>query len=234
MLAIWFGTESEALWQAWGSCRAVAPCGPRMWSLVLRGRRRPTARDRCLVAVSLVTRRWTMLAGNVGVAELVDDVSDAVMRALGIVLVVMLLTTALPPILRRLARTTPPADAFGRSLTVEGARGRDHAVAGRLERSGDARSEAAARRAALAGSPNDAWLTRAHRRARRGDARRRPRPARRGLRRRVTDDDWEHGLGGIHALAYEDDELVGHASVVQRRLLTTAARCARGTSRASA
>jgi aminoglycoside 2'-N-acetyltransferase I len=35
----------------------------------------------------------------------------------------------------------------------------------------------------------------------------------------MTDDDWEHGLGGIHALAYEEDELVGHASVIQRRLL---------------
>ena len=35
----------------------------------------------------------------------------------------------------------------------------------------------------------------------------------------LTDADWEHALGGIHALAYEGDELVGHASVVQRRLL---------------
>ena len=34
-----------------------------------------------------------------------------------------------------------------------------------------------------------------------------------------TDHDWEHALGGVHALAYDDDELVGHASVVQRRLL---------------
>jgi len=31
--------------------------------------------------------------------------------------------------------------------------------------------------------------------------------------------DWEHCLGGLHALAYEGDELVGHAAVVQRRLL---------------
>ena len=31
--------------------------------------------------------------------------------------------------------------------------------------------------------------------------------------------DWEHALGGIHALAYEDEALVGHASVVMRRLL---------------
>jgi aminoglycoside 2'-N-acetyltransferase I len=35
----------------------------------------------------------------------------------------------------------------------------------------------------------------------------------------MTDDDWEHALGGVHALAWERDELVGHASVVQRRLL---------------
>jgi aminoglycoside 2'-N-acetyltransferase I len=33
------------------------------------------------------------------------------------------------------------------------------------------------------------------------------------------DHDWEHALGGMHALAYEDGELVGQASVVQRRLL---------------
>ncbi len=35
----------------------------------------------------------------------------------------------------------------------------------------------------------------------------------------MTDPDWEHALGGMHALAWEADELVGHASVVQRRLL---------------
>lgn len=35
----------------------------------------------------------------------------------------------------------------------------------------------------------------------------------------MSDDDWEHALGGVHALVWEGDELVGHASVVQRRLL---------------
>jgi len=36
----------------------------------------------------------------------------------------------------------------------------------------------------------------------------------------IEDSDWEHTLGGIHALALsEDGELVGHASVIQRRLL---------------
>ena len=35
----------------------------------------------------------------------------------------------------------------------------------------------------------------------------------------MTDDDWEHALGGVHALVWEGGELIGHASVVQRRLL---------------
>jgi aminoglycoside 2'-N-acetyltransferase I len=34
-----------------------------------------------------------------------------------------------------------------------------------------------------------------------------------------AEEDWEHALGGIHALVWEDGELVAHASVVQRRLL---------------
>lgn len=31
--------------------------------------------------------------------------------------------------------------------------------------------------------------------------------------------DWEHGLGGLHAMVWEGAELIGHASVVQRRLI---------------
>jgi aminoglycoside 2'-N-acetyltransferase I len=34
-----------------------------------------------------------------------------------------------------------------------------------------------------------------------------------------TDADWDHTIGGMHALAWEGTELIGHASVVQRRLL---------------
>lgn len=35
----------------------------------------------------------------------------------------------------------------------------------------------------------------------------------------MTDDDWEHCLGGLHALAWHGGELAGHAALVQRRLL---------------
>ncbi len=34
-----------------------------------------------------------------------------------------------------------------------------------------------------------------------------------------TGDDWEHCLGGMHALAVDGDRLLAHACVVQRRLL---------------
>jgi aminoglycoside 2'-N-acetyltransferase I len=35
----------------------------------------------------------------------------------------------------------------------------------------------------------------------------------------MTDHDWEHALGGVHAMVWEGEDLIGHASVVQRRLL---------------
>ena len=34
-----------------------------------------------------------------------------------------------------------------------------------------------------------------------------------------SDRDWEHALGGVHALVWEGGDVIGHASVVQRRLL---------------
>src|SRR5436305_1008992 len=34
-----------------------------------------------------------------------------------------------------------------------------------------------------------------------------------------SDHDWQHAVGGTHALAYEDGELVGHGSVVPRELV---------------
>ncbi|MFI6156453.1 GNAT family N-acetyltransferase [Kitasatospora sp. NPDC051170] len=35
----------------------------------------------------------------------------------------------------------------------------------------------------------------------------------------MTPEDWEHALGGVHALLWEEGQLVGHAAVVQRRVL---------------
>jgi aminoglycoside 2'-N-acetyltransferase I len=35
----------------------------------------------------------------------------------------------------------------------------------------------------------------------------------------LTESDWEHALGGVHALVWDGPALIGHGSVVQRRLL---------------
>ena len=35
----------------------------------------------------------------------------------------------------------------------------------------------------------------------------------------LTDADWEHAVGGMHSIITDGDAVIGHASVVQRRLL---------------
>lgn len=35
----------------------------------------------------------------------------------------------------------------------------------------------------------------------------------------LTEHDWKHALGGVHALVWDGGQLIGHASVIQRRLL---------------
>lgn len=35
----------------------------------------------------------------------------------------------------------------------------------------------------------------------------------------MTDADWEHAIGGMHAVAWHGDLVVGHASVIQRRIV---------------
>jgi aminoglycoside 2'-N-acetyltransferase I len=35
----------------------------------------------------------------------------------------------------------------------------------------------------------------------------------------MTEHDWEHSLGGMHAIAVVADVVIGHAAVIQRRLL---------------
>ena len=47
-----------------------------------------------------------------------------------------------------------------------------------------------------------------------------------------TDADWDHALGGMHAIIEHRGTLIAHAAVVQRRLLHRGARrCAAATSK---
>jgi hypothetical protein len=102
-----------------------------------------------LVWTSLVTATFETAIGVSYIVELVDDVSDGIVRLIGVILVVTVLSTALPPIIRRLNRAPPPADTFGRRVTVAELADELTAAAGRLERvatPGEVRREAAALR----------------------------------------------------------------------------------------
>ncbi len=48
-----------------------------------------------------------------------------------------------------------------------------------------------------------------------------------------TERDWEHALGGVHALVREGAELIGHASGSSDGSCTVGGRCEPATSRAS-
>lgn len=82
------------------------------------------------------------LVGTVAATGAVDDVGGGFVRLAAVVLVVMLLTTALVPLLRRVGAIThsPRPDAFGRrtppqrsQLTLEQMTAEVTAIVGRLE-----------------------------------------------------------------------------------------------------
>jgi hypothetical protein len=56
-----------------------------------------------LVWTSIVTAAFDMLVADVAILAIVDDVSDGFVRLAAVALVIMVLSTALPPLLRRSA-----------------------------------------------------------------------------------------------------------------------------------
>jgi hypothetical protein len=144
--AIWLGDDSDGLWQAWGAVGLAALCGSHA-SLVLRGQRPgDTQLVSTLVWTSIVTATFETVTGIAYIVELVHEAPDAVVRIIGVVLVVTVLSTALPPIMRRLNRTPAKPDAFGRRVSAAELADELLAAAGRLDRvetPGDARREAA-------------------------------------------------------------------------------------------
>jgi hypothetical protein len=145
VITVW-NEDSDTLWQIFGVSGLSALCLSHA-SLVLRGHGpSDTALLTALVWISIACMTFDTMVANLGIAGVFDDVSDGFLRFLGVVLVVMLLTSALPPLIRRLSRAPAPADAFGH---------REHpsvadeivAVARRLEQApADPRREAAALR----------------------------------------------------------------------------------------
>ena len=136
VLALW--AEDEPLWRAFGIAGLAA-----LWtshaSLMLRARRSDDSSAVVwLTAVSMVTLGIDTSIGMLAILEAFEDIDDTdpIERGLAALLVVTLLSTALPPILRRLqgkATTTPAAAAFGAPPRASGFAGEVAEVAARLE-----------------------------------------------------------------------------------------------------
>lgn len=119
--ALWFD-GGEAVWRGCGVAALLALCGSHA-SLVLQARRPTDTRFiDTLVMTSIGAAALDTLVGTAAATGTVDDVGGGFVRLAAVVLVVMLLTTALVPLLRRLGaiRSLPRPDAFGRRTPPQG------------------------------------------------------------------------------------------------------------------
>jgi hypothetical protein len=114
LIGLWFDGD-EAVWRSCGVAALLALCGSHA-ALLLRSRRRAdTGLITALIATSIATATFDTLVGAVAVLGIVDDVDDDFVRLVAVALVVMLLTTVLVPLLRRVGPVPAqgPADEEG-------------------------------------------------------------------------------------------------------------------------
>jgi hypothetical protein len=137
LVAAFWIEGSDGLWRAFGIAGLAA-----LWTshaaLMLRARRSDDSRAVArLTAVSIVALGIDTSIGMLAILEALDEVdNDPVERGIAALLVVTLLSTTLPPILRRLQQrpdATPGAAAFGAPPRAGGLAGEVAEVAARLE-----------------------------------------------------------------------------------------------------
>jgi hypothetical protein len=128
LIPVWIDDDGDTAWQVWGIA-AVLALGGSHASLVLRGARDgDTTGIRALVATSLGGAAIVTAIAVVAIAGAFDDVDEGWGRLSAALLVIVVLATALPPLLRRLAGSASPAPAAERPFADEIA-----AVADRLD-----------------------------------------------------------------------------------------------------
>jgi hypothetical protein len=117
LLALLWTDQGEGLLRAW-ACAAITALAGSHASLVLRARRHEDSGTiDLLVVVSLVTGGLDWALGFLPLAAIADtDVNESYGRALGVITVLLLLSTGLQPLLRRLERRRPEAGLAGRGF----------------------------------------------------------------------------------------------------------------------
>lgn len=115
LAAIWIDDDADWLWRIWGCCALGSLAGSHA-SIVRRGARPDDdGLIRALMVISIVTATIDTTAGLLAISGAIDEVNEGV-QVLAVIGIAMLLSTALPPILRRLrAPAERPAGhpAFG-------------------------------------------------------------------------------------------------------------------------
>jgi hypothetical protein len=123
LAALWIDdADSGTLWRSFGIAGLTA-----LWSahaaLLLRSRR-PDDSDaiRALTRTAIATLGIDAMIGNLALLDLIGEVDEAGGRAIGVLVVLAVLTTLLVPILRRLSRPSSHgeiADIVGRLAAME-------------------------------------------------------------------------------------------------------------------
>lgn len=107
--AIWQGSSSSDLWQLWGVA-ALLSLATSHASLILGARRSmDTPAIGVLVVTSLATSAFDTSIGILLILQQLGDMGEGMAELAAITVVLLLLSTALPPILRRLAVETAPS-----------------------------------------------------------------------------------------------------------------------------
>lgn len=114
--ALWLFDDEDVVWRAFGIAGLLALWGSHA-SLVLRARRRDDPRlVTVLVWISIVGGAFDMLVADAALVEFVDEFEEGHARLAAAVLVAVILSTALPPLIRRFSgpQGARARDGFGR------------------------------------------------------------------------------------------------------------------------
>jgi hypothetical protein len=114
---------SEGLWRTFGCVAILGIAGSHACAMLGALRRGDPEVVRLLTLSAICLAAFDSLAVILPLAELVDDIDEPWPRIFGAVLVLLVLTTALPPILRRMQPAARPAPSANGSANGNGGAG---------------------------------------------------------------------------------------------------------------
>jgi hypothetical protein len=135
MAALWVFDDEDVAWRAFGVAGLLALWGSHA-SLVLRGRRPDdTPLVTVLVWIAIAGGAFDMLIADAALVQVVDEFEEGYARFTAAILVVVILATALPPLIRRFS-SSQGAPSREQGITVTDLADELTAAASRLDAAG--------------------------------------------------------------------------------------------------